>query len=263
VLSKLKHYAVRFTALFHCLHAVCAGRTTEAPVGEASVKRAVRMVWYFEAHGRRCLGVGAPETQAARLLLPALAGWEGETFSKRNLHRKVRGQSAFRRAGNLDAPLKELAAHGYVRALDEAQARGGRPSEQFAINPLWDRAGNETPSRDMANMDKTPEPTGFPGVGAGVDNAGQKGFVHAQNREAGAEPGSVDGGGEVLGMDKTLLSSAGHVAPACGNSGVPGGFVHIGHAEPGGVENGPDPAAAPTPGDRLEPDADYPFEELL
>ena len=59
VLSKLKHYVVRFAALFHCLEAVCAGRSSEAPVGEASVRRAVRTVWYFEAQGRRCLGAGA------------------------------------------------------------------------------------------------------------------------------------------------------------------------------------------------------------
>ncbi|MBP3954841.1 DUF3987 domain-containing protein [Gemmata sp. G18] len=207
VLSKLKHYAVRFAALFHCLDAVCAGRPTEAPVGEPSVARAVRIVWYFEAQGRRCLGVGAPETQAARLLVPALAAWAGDRFTKRELHRKVRGQSAFRRAGHLDGPLKELAAHGYVRALEAPGAERGRPSEAFALNPLWDRSAPGGAARSAA-------------------------------------PGAP--GGSFLGTDKIILSGVGHDGPGTANSSTSGIFVHIVHAPPGGILQPPPPAAPTT-----------------
>jgi hypothetical protein len=98
------------------------------------------------------------------------------------------------------------------------------------------------------------------------------GFGHGQNtRPAGAGPAGdsvapacVVGGSAVLGMDKTLSSAAGHVAAESGNPGTPGGFVHIGHATPGGSESSPAPAPsdAPAPGP-VEPASDYPFEELL
>jgi hypothetical protein len=138
VLAKLKHYAVRFTALFSTLGRVTGEFDISAFVSGQCVKRAEALAFYFDAHGRRCLGVADSRTEAARSLLAALQEREGESFTKRALYQDVRGQTRFRRAASLDAPLQLLSEHGYICALDPNQ-RPGRPSERYRINPLWDR----------------------------------------------------------------------------------------------------------------------------
>jgi hypothetical protein len=75
VLSKLRHYGLRLITLVHCLRIACGELAGAGVVGGESVRRAAALVSYFEAHGRRCLGVGfadRPVRVAMRLL--ALVG---------------------------------------------------------------------------------------------------------------------------------------------------------------------------------------------
>ena len=157
VLSKLKHYLVRFASLLHTLDEVCG--TAAAAIDGGVVDRAAELVWYFEAHGQRCLGRGSNEVEPARQMLAVLAGWESETVSKRELYRRLRGRTAFRKVEQLNAPLKLLVAHGYIYSADPDE-RPGRPTERYGFNPLWDRSKSTSLGKEAANMAKTPNSTG-------------------------------------------------------------------------------------------------------
>lgn len=222
VLSKLKHYGLRFACLFHCLDAVVEAERSAVTTG--CMERAAEVVWYFEAHSRRCLGLGDRATEPARRLLAVLAGWEGDRFSKRELNRRVRGQSAFRRSDALDAPLALLAQHGFV-APDQPFEGRGRPAERYWINPLWDR----TPDEGMDNMPKNGPSPGNPGNSCDVGGDGQKGFGHAQKSAATAPSETVPAPAAFLGMPKTLLSGAGRASGNADNSSVRPIFGHIVH----------------------------------
>jgi DNA polymerase-1 len=169
VLSKLRHYGLRFACLFHSLDLVTGAADGASLIGADCMRRAAEMVWYFEGHARRCLGIGDRATDPARRLLDVLAGWGGDHFTKRELHRRVRGQTAFRRADNLNAPLDLLVQHGYVAPAPDRPQGPGRPPERFEINPLWDRG----PDGGMDDMDRTPKPPGNPGVPSPSPGRGQ------------------------------------------------------------------------------------------
>jgi hypothetical protein len=181
VLSKLKHYALRFACLFDSLDRVCGVATTEM-IEAGCMTRAAELVWYFEAHGRRCLGVGDRATEPARRLLTTLAGWEADTFTKRELHRRVQGQTAFRRSKRLDAPLDLLTRHGYIAPEVQVGRGFGRPAERYDINPLWDRSSPDD------NRDKTPPNPGNPGVASGTAGHGQKPLYSDKTPGRGASP---------------------------------------------------------------------------
>lgn len=69
-------------------------------------------------------------------------------FSRTWLHYQVRGRHHLAAAKALEAPLALLERHGYVRRLltPFAFGPGRRPSDRFAINPLWERNETNPPS---------------------------------------------------------------------------------------------------------------------
>jgi hypothetical protein len=148
VLSKLKHYAVRLSGLFYAVRRASLELPPGAPMDRGCVTRAAEMVAYFDAHARRCFGLGSTDRAiaAARQFLPVLARWPadpadpGDVLSKRNLHRRVMGRAAFQRVEALDGPLAVLQRYGYLRQTIDPEAGPGRPSERYELNPLWDRA---------------------------------------------------------------------------------------------------------------------------
>ena len=184
VLSKLKHYGVRFACLFYCLDR--AGGAGGEVVTAAHVERAAGVVWYFEAQGRRCLGIGDRATEPARRVLALLAGWGEWSFTKREVYRRLRNQTAFRRASLLDAPLELLTQHGFItpREGEARGGRGGRPPEKYDINPLWDRA---TPPDGRADKANTPAPPPQP-----PEDAGDRSATGVKARTPGDAAGTSD-----------------------------------------------------------------------
>ncbi len=218
VLSKLKHYGVRFACLFYCLDRACGGGAGDV-VTAAHVERAACVVWYFEAQERRCLGIGDRATEPARRVLALLAGWGERSFTKREVYRRLRNQTAFRRAVLLDAPLELLTQYGFI-APQAAEPRGGkvgRPAEKYDINPLWDR---KSPPDAPAETAKTPTPPPQPPGGSG-------------DRATTTDPAETRGPADETPIDaaNTCSAAANSPAPSGGGTGigpVPAGFGRAG-----------------------------------
>lgn len=109
------------------------------PVDGETVRRAAALVDYFDAHGRRCLGVGWADRSvrvASRLIAwlsrnPARVGFDRtEAFLAVKDRRDVRTSEA------LNPAFRLLVDHNYVRPLDRPEnARPGPISETYAVTP--------------------------------------------------------------------------------------------------------------------------------
>jgi len=57
-------------------------------------------------------------------------------FSKRDAHVRCRG--SVRKADEMDAPLRLLTAHGFIREQEVYRNGPGRkPSQNYEVHPLW------------------------------------------------------------------------------------------------------------------------------
>jgi hypothetical protein len=144
VLSKLRHYGLRLTTLVHCLRVACGELAGASEVGGESVRRAAALVGYFEAHGRRCLGVGfadRPVRVAIRLL-----GWlarhpERAGFSRTEAFLALKDRRDVKTSEALAPAFRLLVDHNYLRPLDRPEnVRPGPVPECYLVNPAWDRS---------------------------------------------------------------------------------------------------------------------------
>ena len=113
------------------LHAGFTERPTESPVSEITMAAACEVMDFFRQQLEALLrGVG--ETQNERDALYLLERVKGTTqLTKRELQRKAK---RFRKAVDLDGPLRELESRGCIRV--ERVVAAGRPSEIIQVNPL-------------------------------------------------------------------------------------------------------------------------------
>jgi hypothetical protein len=144
--SKFRGYCGRLALILHFLRWACGElgegeAAATADVDGESMDRAARLVAYFKGHARKVYTAmdADPRTADARLVLRWLARHpELDAFCRRDAHQGLRRNTRFSNPDNLDAPLKLLEQHGYIRAAFEDGARGpGRPSSKFEVNPLW------------------------------------------------------------------------------------------------------------------------------
>ena len=84
---------------------------------------------------------------SAERLLPYVARHGGSRFSVRELHQQARGASEFRHAATVKAALGVLAQLGYVRPVEAPppSGPGRRPSDVYAVNPLWEPQNPHNP----------------------------------------------------------------------------------------------------------------------
>jgi hypothetical protein len=134
--SKLIGYCARLALIVHCLRRVCDEAQDEDVDGE-SVDRAAVLVKYFKSHALKVHAVmGTDERLAdARHVLEWLERHtELQTFSRRDVHQRLRHHQRFTDPDNLDEPLCLLDRHGYIRTLPRDGRRG---TDRFERNPLW------------------------------------------------------------------------------------------------------------------------------
>jgi hypothetical protein len=145
--SKLKGYGARLALIVQFLR-WAADETPEQDVDGESVRRAVQLVRYFQDQARKVYAAvnADPVAAGARQLL----AWferhaDVRCFSRRLMHQGVRGSTQFAQARALDLPLMVLERHNYVRQLPAADwhGRGRKPTDQFEVNPLWNRTHDE------------------------------------------------------------------------------------------------------------------------
>ena len=85
VLSKLRGYGLRLAGLLWCLRRACGVSAPASPIDANAVADAAELVDYFEAHARRCLGVGVTDRpgRVARRVARWLAAEPGRvTFTR-------------------------------------------------------------------------------------------------------------------------------------------------------------------------------------
>jgi hypothetical protein len=126
--------------IVHCLRQVC-GETTERDVDGEDLERAARLVGYFKSHARKVYAAldADPTVADARRILECLAANPGmDHFTRRDLYQHLRYYC--KRPEALDAPLRLLMEHGYLRMYtpERAGKRGPNPM-RFAVHPDWDR----------------------------------------------------------------------------------------------------------------------------
>ena len=157
-LGKLREYGLRLAGLLWCLDRASVGPAAApidadaAPVFDArppvidarTMHSAAKLIDYFEAHARRCHGLGA--TDRTGRVARRLRGWlesrrqiisftRSQAFQQLKDKRDVRGGEA------LNAPLNLLCDHGFLKMV--AGDGGGKPGpvpQTYAVNPLWERA---------------------------------------------------------------------------------------------------------------------------
>jgi DNA polymerase-1 len=195
--SKLRGYAARLALILHFLRWAC-GEVEDQNVDGESMERAARLVAYFKSHARKVYAVmdADPRLAEARHVFQWLAAHpELMTFTRRDVHQGLRKSKRFENPGNLDAPLKLLEQHGFIRAthVETHFGPGRRPSERFERNPRWvcpqntqypqkarsrDSGTPSTPnSEDIEYSEDVPQavregPVGAATKGTGIDRPG-------------------------------------------------------------------------------------------
>ena len=109
---------------------------------------------YFEAHARRCHGLGATDRvgRVARRLRDRLDARPGTTaFFRSQAYQQLKDKRDVRNGEVLNEPLNLLCDHGYLRLL--AGDGGGRPGpvpQTYEVNPLWKRTGASGPTPNIS-----------------------------------------------------------------------------------------------------------------
>jgi hypothetical protein len=155
VLSKSKHHMLRLTALLHALRRACGEVAPDAPVTGETASRAVELVGYFEAHGRRCLGVGWLDQpcRVARRLLDWLARNPGtSSFTRSDAYIQLKDGKDVRKSELLGAPLRLLVDLNYIRPLTSTAVRSGPVAAAYEVNPAWDR-NTQNPVPKVPNVE--------------------------------------------------------------------------------------------------------------
>jgi replicative DNA helicase len=141
--GKLAGAVARIAGLLHVAGNAEAAEPWIDGITADEARSAVEIGRYFLGHALVAFGMmGAdPALEAARHLLRWVEQKGLDRFTKRDLFEGVKGR--FPKADDLDAPLRLLARHGYVREkateartyLDGANVRGRKPSTLFEVNP--------------------------------------------------------------------------------------------------------------------------------
>ena len=137
--GKLFGAVARIAGLLHLAEHAGDAEPWAMPVSKATVAAAWQIGEYLIAHARAAFeDMGAdPELENARVLLNWLERHyeqtQAKTVTRRELHQAHRAR--FRQTDELNKPLALLVEYGYLRRC--VNKTGGRPSEQYEINPLW------------------------------------------------------------------------------------------------------------------------------
>jgi hypothetical protein len=143
VLNKLKGYGARLAVLLWCVRRVCGELEPNAPLDGNTLLKATELIDYFEAHGRRCLGVGWADRKhrVAKRLVRWLAITPDKTaFTRTEAFQQLKDRRDVTGTDSLADVFKVLTDHGYIRPVDPTgTGRPGPVPEVYAVNPLWVR----------------------------------------------------------------------------------------------------------------------------
>ncbi|ADB34565.1 conserved hypothetical protein [Kribbella flavida DSM 17836] len=133
--SKLAGAVVRLAALLHLAHTFTTGFA--APITADTMRAAERVGRYYLDHALAVydlMGRSEPDLDDAREVLAWINDHGQETFTRRDLLRAKNGRSGLNTAADLEAPLRVLIDHGYIRLRENKPGRG-RPSIAYDVHP--------------------------------------------------------------------------------------------------------------------------------
>lgn len=135
--SKYTGAVVRIAGLIHLAENLRNG--WKKAVDADTIERAAMLGEYYAAHALGAFeDMGADQsTRNARMVLAWIERTSSRSFTKREVFRALKS-AQLPTAGDFDAPLSVLEAHGYIRQLDPPATKkaGGRPpSPSFLVNP--------------------------------------------------------------------------------------------------------------------------------
>jgi hypothetical protein len=143
--GKHKGYAARLALIVHCLRAVSGDSVDADAVDGESVKRADKLIAYFQSHARKIYAAidADPKVADAKRVLTWLAQNVNSVnsvngsrvVSKRDIHAQVLGsRRTVEEAGDI---ISLLVKHGYLRLLlaEPSQGPGRKPSPRYEIHP--------------------------------------------------------------------------------------------------------------------------------
>ncbi|GAA1566821.1 hypothetical protein GCM10009789_20390 [Kribbella sancticallisti] len=137
--SKLAGAVVRLAALLHLAHTFTTGYAT--PITADTLQAAERIGRYYLDHALAVydlMGQSNPDLDDAREVLDWITKHcdktGRDTFTQRDLLRAKNGRRGLNTAADLEAPLRLLTDHGYIRLRDNKPGRG-RPSIAYDVHP--------------------------------------------------------------------------------------------------------------------------------
>jgi hypothetical protein len=155
--NKLTGHVARIAGLLHLGGHIDDGM--HGDVDLVTVNHAIEIGTYLIEHADRLFALLHPDAvvDTARDLLAVIHGRDMKVFTKQDLFSAL-SRGRFKQVTQLDAPLKLLEAHGFLRQLDHEQRSGpGRPpSPKYAVNPwVWDQKALDPPAQS-AEPQNTP-----------------------------------------------------------------------------------------------------------
>ncbi|MGI8484951.1 MAG: DUF3987 domain-containing protein, partial [Thermomicrobiales bacterium] len=165
-LAKLAETALRIAGQFH---AVQHPDPQNVPISAETMHNAISMAGYFHEHARimfrMIAGGGQADARDVLAVLQDLADAlpDGESITRRMLHRRLMGRSVFRRADSLSSPLAVLDEFGWIRRMRDPAQKHGAPSEIIEVNRYRqsdsiDRNATESPFRQFSQSVNTVQP---------------------------------------------------------------------------------------------------------
>jgi hypothetical protein len=143
VLSKIRGYGARFSALLWCCGRACGDIEQDRLIEPEIITGAHELTHYFEKHAARCWGRGWDDatTRVTRRLLE----WLGrnpsiETFKRNEAYQALKDDRDVRTADVLISVFKLATDHNFIQPNIITDPRPGRPAETYCVNPDWDRA---------------------------------------------------------------------------------------------------------------------------
>lgn len=135
--AKLVGEVVRIAGLLHVADHFTDPGGWASSVDEATMRSAIEIGGYFEAHARAAFDyMGADDVAlGAKRILGWLRATEAEAFTRRAAQQGLR--SHFPVVSDIDPALDRLVDHGWIRpqTMEPARGPGRRPSPAFEVNP--------------------------------------------------------------------------------------------------------------------------------
>lgn len=128
--NKLVGATARIAGLIHF------GEEREGEISVGTVDRAITLAHYFLNHTMKVFTEADldPLVRKAHAIVRWIERNKRDSFSQREIHQQLNG--TFKRAADLDGPLRLLVEHDYIRPVQTPAAPTGRkPSQRYEVNP--------------------------------------------------------------------------------------------------------------------------------